>query len=125
MPRHVVCYEGKHVFPGVFLERNAVVVKKERYPVIINFEAGEIVGVAKDFQRNEETGELSFDVRFRDEGLAMILKDAEFSCTTRIIIESRVGDDRHINEAELMSVHAVITGANPRFTSGAPVSSHI
>lgn len=121
--RKVVAIEGTHLFPGTFLERNAVVVKKDRYPVIVNFEMSEIVGIAKDFQRNEETGELSFDIRFRDDGLATMLKDAEYSLTTRIVIESRAFNERIINEAELMSVHAVITGANPTWTSNAPVSS--
>lgn len=121
--RKVVATEGKHLFPGTFLERNAVVVKKDRYPVMWNFEHSEIVGIAEDFQRDESTGELSFDIRFRDDVLSAILKDAEFSLTTKIIIESRAFGDRIINEAELMSVHAVISGANPHWTSGAPVSS--
>lgn len=110
--RKVVATEGQHLFPGTFLERNAVVVKKDRYPVIINFEMGEIVGIAKDFQRDEETGELSFDIRFRDEGVAMLLQDAEYSLTTRIVVESRAFSDRIINEAELMSIHVVVAG-NP------------
>ena len=65
--RFVVAYEGKKALPQqVFIEPGSIHMKDDRIPVTWNFNASRRVGLATDFKRDVETGEISVEIVFDD-----------------------------------------------------------
>lgn len=67
MSRHVIAYEGKRAIDGFFVQPGALYTKRDRVPVTVGFDFGvneSVIGVARDLERNEETGEVSMEVEF-------------------------------------------------------------
>jgi hypothetical protein len=62
MTRHVVAYEGKKSIDGLLIQPGALRVIKDNIPVTPAFDYTQLIGSASDFQRNEETGELSMEI---------------------------------------------------------------
>lgn len=60
--RYVAAIEGKPTKDGRLIVHGALTMEDEKIPVVRNFDQTQIVGVATDFQRDEDTGEISFEV---------------------------------------------------------------
>lgn len=62
MTRYVVAYEGKPMRDGRFIEKGALRVNRDFIPVTLGYNYSEIVGRASGFERDEETGAISFEI---------------------------------------------------------------
>ena len=71
MTRRVVAFEGKPTMDRRLLLPGSLIVESRPIPVTIGTVTAvsphEIIGTAIDFERNEETGEISFDITTEEE----------------------------------------------------------
>lgn len=66
MTRVVVATEGKDFGLGTILAKGALKPGREPIPVTIGFDPADLIGRATGFERNEETGEVSYDVEIHE-----------------------------------------------------------
>src|SRR4051794_30592875 len=65
MTRHTIAFEGKpSILPHIWLAPGSLYIDPNDriIPVTMRFQSGDIIGTARDLQRDEETGEVSVDV---------------------------------------------------------------
>lgn len=62
--RKVVAIEGRPTVDHRYIMPGALEPGSERLPVSLGFRWEEIIGIATDFQRNKETGEISFEIQY-------------------------------------------------------------
>lgn len=60
--RHLVAIEGTSMRDGRLILPGALYVQEERLPVTFGFNYSQIKGYATDFKRNDETGEITFEI---------------------------------------------------------------
>jgi hypothetical protein len=63
--RYVVAYEGKPTIDKRVIEPGALTMPDHRVPVVRSFNYEDVIGYAEEFERNEETGEISVEVDLR------------------------------------------------------------
>jgi len=61
MPRRVVAIEGKRTMDGRLLKPGSITIKNKTIPVTTDG-YHTAIGKATDFERNDETGEISLDI---------------------------------------------------------------
>lgn len=64
--RVVVAIEGKQYADGRIIMPGAIKCTDDKIPVSSNFDWSNIVGVASNMERNEETGEITMEIEFGD-----------------------------------------------------------
>lgn len=72
MTRYVVAYEGKRAIDGFFVQPGALYLKRDIVPVTYSFDYTDVIGVARDLERNEETGEVSLEIEFNPNGSSAV-----------------------------------------------------
>ena len=105
MTRRVVAFEGKPTMDRRLLLPGALTVESRPIPVtmgsVTSVSPHEIIGTAIDFERNEETGEISFDVTTDDE-LSEAL-NAHLFCTN--LVFHKENDVLIIEEALIRQIY--------------------
>lgn len=103
MTRVIVAREGKAPFAGAFIERNCFVMQEgvEELWVVHPGDNYEPIGKARDFQRDEEAGTISFDIQLKND---FPIEEEHFALYADHLIESRIGDVRHVHEATIRHV---------------------
>lgn len=123
MSRHVIAKEGMpSILPDTWLEVGSLWMDPEdRIPVTNNFDWEKLpVGLASDIQRNEETGEVSVEVRWFDENFELDeeLYSSSFWATHLEERQIEATDDipahRSIMKAKVRGIAIVPIAANPR-----------
>lgn len=113
MTRRLVLQEGVRHGDGRFVEVGALTPAEEWIPVTFG-EA--IVGIATDFQRDEETGGLSFDLMIHT-ALHTDLENYETVITASHLTSKYVGEGESrqliISKGTIREVRLFISGANP------------
>jgi hypothetical protein len=92
--RKVVAYEGKPMHDGQMINSGALSAGSDRLPVTISFKHDNVIGWATDFQRDDETGEISFEIGVLS-GYEMIFDDDETPMSATIYannVEGVVGE---------------------------------
>lgn len=145
MTRKVVATENQSPYPGVFFKPGCFKAGREgRMPICFMGYDGGLFGSAEDFQRDEATGDISYDVKIRRE----ILKtdpetgrtsvhtefhDAEeheldvwhFSVYAKDLVEHKDGDTRIIEDASIVGVYVAPLSAIPlHMAEGLKKASH-
>jgi hypothetical protein len=110
MTRRVVATEGMEFMPGVFLRLGCLKPLVGEIPIFTGFDSA-ILGTARDFERNEETGEISFDLDFQEE-IDLELYDPSAYCTK--VIERRKENMRIILQATVTGIYLVPIAAIPK-----------
>lgn len=92
--RRVVFVEGQRLENGLTVAIGALTPRHSETPVIFQFGRDQTVGIAREFQRNGETGELSFDIQldlWRDHVVGSTLA---IDCSALITVTNgRLDDD--------------------------------
>lgn len=126
MSRHVIAKEGMpSILPDTWLDKGSLWIDPEDcIPVTSNFDwASPSVGIASDIQRNEETGEVSVEIRWFDETYTLDEKlyDCSFWATQLEERTVEATDDapayRLILKARVRGISIVPIAANPKFDS--------
>ncbi len=122
MSRHVIAKEGiPSLLPAIWLDKGSLWMDPdERVPVTTNFNwENPPVGIASDIQRNEETGEVSVEVRWFDETFELDEEfyDVTFWATNLEERQVEATDEpgyRLILKAKVRGIAIVPIAANPR-----------
>lgn len=112
MTRVIVAREGTAPFAGTFIERNCFRMPEGRDHLWVVWAGAdfEAVGKATDFERDEETGAISFDIVLTED---LPLEEQHLALYANKLIESRVGDIRHVHEAVIRQITYLPWGGYP------------
>ena len=118
--RKVVVVEGKLLPHGMMLAKGALKDPGKPVPVTMGYDHSTIVGKAVDFERNEETGEISFDIQFAPgyAGGEDLIKDAELSLSAYGL---EISDDILIESAKIGAAVLDPFGAIPKAVPAEPI----
>lgn len=117
MSRHVVVRENQHPFPGTFIAKGCFKVGDRAFiPVTYTDPSTGVIGRATDFQRNEETNQISFEIEWQDPNFEAAEEDY-FSVRGVNLVEDRIGDDRIVTEATIVQIVYFPFGGIPKAIS--------
>ena len=126
MSRHVIAKEGMpSILPDTWLEKGSLWMDPEdKVPVTSNFDWEKMpIGIASDIQRDEETGEVSVEIRWFDETFTLD-EDSYHSSFWATHLEERqveatddIPEHRLILKAKVRGISIVPIAANPKFPS--------
>jgi hypothetical protein len=111
--RHIVAYEGKAPFPGTFIEKGAL--KPADRPIMVYYgmsEPSTFIGKATDFQRDEETGAISFEIEFRDSFIPA--EEDEFSAYVGHVVSDIRNDVRYVTDGLIQGIQYIPFGGIPK-----------
>jgi hypothetical protein len=145
MTRRVVATENQSPYPGVFFKPGCFKSGRDgRMPIYFQTYDGALFGSAEDFQRDEATGEISYDIKIQREisktdpetgrtSTHFEFQDAEenelevwhFSVYAKDLVEHKDGDTRIIEDALIVGMYVAPLAAIPmHMAKGLKKASH-
>lgn len=113
MSRHIVAYEGKAPFPGTFIEKGALKPRlNNRIPVYTRSDIPMALAVAKDMERDDATGAISFEIEFREP--TVISEEDSFSVYANPVQDFMRDGIRVVYDGIIVGIQWIPFGGIPR-----------
>lgn len=120
MTRKIIAREGKPtVLPGIWLDKDAIKMEKDRVPVVHSFNYEEQAGWASDLKRDEETGEVSVEVEFFNKYSDYVLDEELF----RFTFAAHKLEQHQVPATDSVPEHTLVTSCELMWVSSAPIEA--